>query len=125
MNCKISISQDFKQRIAKHKSHVKNSNIITCKTWSETLETVTKPNYIFKYYQFITTAQKVKFSIKDFFSTFDQIPSFLRICSNLLKKSLMKNFIFCAVYETNTALRKYKEKQYIRMWKPQLNLNET
>ena len=38
------------------------------------------------------TAQK--FSIKDFFSKYDQIRSFLRIWSHLLKKSLMENFIF-------------------------------
>ena len=31
---------------------------------------------------------------KDFFSKCDQIRSFLRICSYLLKKSLMKNFVF-------------------------------
>ena len=43
------------------------------------------------------TAQKMKFSIKDFFSKCDQIRSFLPIRSHLLKKSLMKNFIFCAV----------------------------
>ena len=42
-------------------------------------------------------AQKIKFSIKGFFSKFDQIQSFLRICSYLLKKFLMENFIFCAV----------------------------
>ena len=40
------------------------------------------------------TAQQMKFSIKDFFSKCDQIRNFLRIWSNLLKKSLMKNFIF-------------------------------
>ena len=39
----------------------------------------------------------VKFSIKDFFSKCDQIRSFLRIWSHLLKKFLMVNFIFCAV----------------------------
>ena len=43
------------------------------------------------------TAQKMKFSIKDFFSKCDQIRSFLRIWSHLLKKSFMENFIFCAV----------------------------
>ena len=43
------------------------------------------------------SAQKVKFSIKDFSSKCDQIRSFLRIWSHLLKKSLMKNFIFFAV----------------------------
>ena len=43
------------------------------------------------------TAQKMKFSIKDFFSKCDQIRRNLRIWSHLLKKSLMENFIFCAV----------------------------
>ena len=45
------------------------------------------------------TARKMKFSIKDFFSKCDQIRSFLRIWSYLLKKSMMENFIFCAVLE--------------------------
>ena len=43
------------------------------------------------------TAQKMKFSIKDFFSKCDQIRSFLRIWSHLLKKLLMENFMFCLV----------------------------
>ena len=41
------------------------------------------------------TAQKVKFSIKYFFSKFNQIRRKLRIWSQLQKKSLMENFIFC------------------------------
>ena len=45
----------------------------------------------------ILTVQKLKFFIKSFFSKFDQIRSFLWIWSHLLKKSLMENFIFCAV----------------------------
>ena len=45
-----------------------------------------------------TTAQKMKFSIKDFFSKCDRK---LRIWSHLLKKSLMENLIFCAVYENS------------------------
>ena len=39
----------------------------------------------------------MKFSIKDFFSECDQMRSFQRIWSQILKKSLMENFIFCAV----------------------------
>ena len=39
----------------------------------------------------------MKFPIKDFLSKCDQSRSFLRIWSHLLKKSLMENFIFCAV----------------------------
>ena len=41
--------------------------------------------------------KKMKFSVKDFFSKCDQIRSFLQIWSDLLKKSLMENFIFSAV----------------------------
>ena len=44
-----------------------------------------------------STAQKMKFSIKDFSSNCEQIRSFLRIWSHLLEKSLVENFIFCAV----------------------------
>ena len=44
------------------------------------------------------TAQKIKFSIKDFFSKCDQIHRKLRIWSHLLKKSLTENCIFCAMY---------------------------
>ena len=39
----------------------------------------------------------MKFSIKDFFSKCDQIHRILPILSHLLKKSLMENFISCAV----------------------------
>ena len=46
-----------------------------------------------------STAQKMKFSIKDFFSKCDQICNLLRIWSHLLNKSLTENFIFCSVQE--------------------------
>ena len=39
----------------------------------------------------------MKLSVKDLFSTCDQIRCFLRIWLHLLKKSLMKNFFFCTV----------------------------
>ena len=39
----------------------------------------------------------MEFNIKNFFSKCDQIRSFVQIWSHLLKKSLMENFIFCAV----------------------------
>ena len=39
----------------------------------------------------LLTAQKMKFSIKDFFSKCDQTSRKLRIWSLLLKKTLMKN----------------------------------
>ena len=45
----------------------------------------------------LCTAQKMKFSIKNFSSKCDQIRRKLRIWSQLLKKSLMENIISCAV----------------------------
>ena len=39
----------------------------------------------------------MKFSIKHFFSKCDQIHRKLRIWSHLLKKSLIENFVYCAV----------------------------
>ena len=45
----------------------------------------------------------MKFSINDSFSKCDQILSFLRIWSHLLKKSLIENFIF---YEVRMNLKK-------------------
>ena len=45
------------------------------------------------------TAQKIKFSIKDFFSKCDQIHRKLQILPHLLKKSLTENFIFFAVWK--------------------------
>ena len=42
--------------------------------------------------------KKKKFSIKNLFSKCDQIRRKLRIWSHLLKKSVIENFIFCAVF---------------------------
>ena len=41
----------------------------------------------------------MKFSNKDFFSKCDQIRRKLWIWSHLLKKSLLENFIFCAMFK--------------------------
>ena len=64
-----------------------------------------KVSLVFWYF----TAQKKKFSIKDFFSKCDKIGRKLRIWSHLLNKSLMENFNFCVVlgkfyYVLNTVL---------------------
>ena len=57
----------------------------------------TEMNEVLEVYRIFThTSQKMKFSIKDFFSKCDQIRSFLRIWSDLLNKSLVENFISCA-----------------------------
>ena len=50
----------------------------------------------------------MKFSIKGFSSKCDQIRRNLRICQHLLEKSLMENFIFCAVPVLSDALMKKK-----------------
>ena len=46
------------------------------------------------YKDYNIAAQKIKFSIKDFFSKCDKMCRKLQIWSHLLKKSLTENFIF-------------------------------
>ena len=53
----------------------------------------------------------MKFCIKDFCSKYNQICRKLRIWSHLLKKSLMENFIFCAVGPSQT----FKIKIFLRL----------
>ena len=51
-----------------------------------------------KYGSVITNAKKMKFFIKDLFSMWDQIHSFLQVWSHLLEKSFMKlHFLSSAV----------------------------
>ena len=57
--------------------------------YSQILRTIFLEDTVQKY-------AKMKSFTKDFVSKFDQIRSFLRIWSDLLNKSLMENFIFCA-----------------------------
>ena len=57
----------------------------------------------------------MKFSIRDFFSKCGQIRKKLRIWSYLLKKSLMENFIFCAVFTLISWCGNFVEKQSFRM----------
>ena len=64
------------------------------------LEIALEPMQINKYNEAFAkanTAQKIKFFTRDFSSKCDQIRRKLRIWSHLLEKSLMENFIFCAV----------------------------
>ena len=53
--------------------------------------THTKPFEVF--------AQRIKFSVKNFFSKCEEIRSFLRIFSHLLKRSPTGNLLFWAVNE--------------------------
>ena len=63
-------------------------------------------------FQKILTAQKLKFSIKDFFSKCDQIHRFLRIWSHLLKKSLIENYIFWAVSQLLKKLKLLNKQKF-------------
>ena len=70
--------------------------------WKKDPEDQPEKNQLFSFKRWvwwvtIYTAQKMKFSIKDFFSTCDQIRRKLWIWSHLLKKTLIENLIFCAV----------------------------
>ena len=59
----------------------------------------------------LNTAQKMKFSIKDFCSKCDQIRRKLWICWHLLKKSLTENFMFCAMkitFQTSSSPENYR-----------------
>ena len=56
------------------------------------------------------TVQKMKFSIRDFFSKCDHVRSFLLTGSHLLKKSLTENFVFCAL--NNARFQKKEEGGY-------------
>ena len=63
---------------------------------------------IFKLFILFIPTQKMEFSIKDFFSKCGQIRRKLRIWSHLMMKSLMENFIFCAVIKMNQASSRFK-----------------
>ena len=80
---------------------VSNSGLENCKTPPLIVTTSNKANQKFSnsnnYSHTTCTAQKIKFSIRDFFSKYDQIRSFQQIWSHLLEKPLIKNFILCAV----------------------------
>ena len=66
------------------------------------------PSFCFKSVITYHTAQKLKFSTKEFVSKCDQTHSFLRIGSHLLNKSLMEYFIFRAVSNDIVSLVKQK-----------------
>ena len=59
----------------------------------------------------------MKFPINDFFSKCDEICSFLRIWSHLRKKSLMENFIFCAVMTSVLVTLRWLKRDWISNFK--------
>ena len=97
MNKKVKVYFLFLMKIKHHSnSHLKNSHFLIVKNKKKKG----------------TLHQKMKFSIKDFVSKCDQIRSFLQIWSHLLKKSLMKNFIFCAVEIAHQSHSRFKNQVY-------------
>ena len=52
-----------------------------------------------------TTAQKIKFSIEDYFNKCDRIRRKLRIWSHLLKKFLMENLGAMLIWPTKDQIR--------------------
>ena len=73
---------------------------VSVETWDKhKKELVIENNFIIflKFTKNETTAQKMKISIKDFFSKCDQMRRKLRIWSHVLKKSLIENLLFCVV----------------------------
>ena len=71
-----------------------------------------------RYLKLNYTAKKIKISIKDSFTKCDQIRNFLRVWSHSLEKSLMENFIFCAVF----VMHFFKLKLIFPFQIPRLNL---
>ena len=58
------------------------------------------------------TDQKLKFSIKDFFSTWYQIPPIIAPLVTFIEKILKENFIFCAVVLSSECLQKLQGSSY-------------
>ena len=69
--------------------------LLSCESWM----------FVKEYPDRTNTAQKMKFSIEDFFRKYDQIRRKLQIWSHLLKKSLMENFAYFAVKILNNLSR--------------------
>ena len=69
-------------------------------------------NWVMFWQKRLLAAQKMKFSVKDFFSKYDQIRKKLRIWSHLLKNSLLETFLFlssgCFASNSNSILQKSK-----------------
>ena len=96
----FNIETRLKQRISQNTEE----RLLYCthchtNVWSHLISLVYYNQLRFYFAKFLhtLTAQRMKFSIKYFFSKCDQIRRKLRILSLLLKKSLMENFIFCIV----------------------------
>ena len=92
------------------KVFIKCKNIMFSNFWSLFLK-----KYVLRLWDFFPAKclsnqlKKWSFPLKIFFWKCEQIRSFLRISSHLLKKSLMENFIFWAVQSTQFFSGKVKK----------------
>ena len=88
--------------LRKKKCSPRSGNSSTLSRRADLKQKDKKDNFVFtktsarNIFRVAVTAQKMKFSIKNLFDKFEQIRRFMRIFSNLPKKSITKNFIFCA-----------------------------
>ena len=94
------------EQIPKHSSLIKYSKgTFNLRPPVQKISSVWDVQIMFQYFTSLANNSQIssnntgrKFSMKDFFNKCDEIRKFLRIWSHLLKKSLIENFIFCAVH---------------------------
>ena len=92
--CEISHNTSFVELFGQLFLH----NLLSCLLSHHNLSSFQKRCHAyFLAEHFLTLHKKWNFFIKDFFSKYDQIRSFLLIWSHLLKKSLIENFILWSV----------------------------
>ena len=67
------------------------------------------------------TAQKMKFSTKDFFSKCDQIRRKLRMWSQLMNDSLVENFIFVQWISADSEIKDVQQVTTVGNWNDQVD----
>ena len=87
-------SQNFCTQKFSYMARLSRVGPFPCKLWARLEQS---PEIYSRLLYNAITAQKMKFSIKDFFNKCEQIRKKPRIWSHVLKKSLIENFIFCMV----------------------------
>ena len=111
---KVTLLHGYFSRFLNCANVTKSRNALQIKT----RKIVQRNRTILLFYK-INTAQKMKFSIQEVVSKWDQIHSFLQVWSHLLMKYFMENFIFCKVLEMKNCLL-YSRKLHMADIKPQI-----
>ena len=79
-----------------------------------------------KSYRLMTkTAQKMKFSVNDFFSKCEQVRRNLRICSHLLKNSITENLNLLRTVSSKVFFLSSKVKLALKMFEILISLTKT